>query len=115
MMQQKTEVSILLMMKCSISKENIKFLPPAIKFIKKIKDNKLKNEIQNAIDEICKDYTIGELKKGDLAGIYCYDVYYNKINYEIAYRVYGDTVTILVVIMVGTRENFYDELKKYLN
>lgn len=101
------------MTKYSISKENIRFLPPARNFIKKIKEKRLKNEIQNAVDAISENYTIGELKTGDLSGIYCYDVYYNKINYEIAYRVSDDNVKKIVFIMVGTRENFYDELKRY--
>ena len=61
-----------------------------------------------------KIHAIGEAKIGDLAGIYCYDVYYNKTNYEIAYTVEIHDNEIVVVIMAGTRENFYDELKKYM-
>ena len=34
---------------------NVKILPPAAKFIKKIKDNKLKKMYQDAIDTICSD------------------------------------------------------------
>lgn len=56
----------------------------------------------------------GELKKGDLAGIYGYDVFYNKTNYEISYKIYEEDGKIVVVILAGTRENFYEELKKYL-
>jgi len=57
---------------------------------------------------------MGGLKTGDLSGIYGYDVYYNKTNYEIAYRVYEEAGKIVVVILAGTRENFYDELKRYM-
>lgn len=42
----------------------IRFLPPAAKFIKKIKDKKLKALYQAAIDKILEDPMIGEEKKG---------------------------------------------------
>lgn len=92
----------------------VRFLPPAAKFIKKLKDKKLKALYKNAVDAICKDYTIGEEKTGDLKGIYGYDIYYNKTNYELAYTVERINEEIIVVIMAGTRENFYEQLKRYL-
>ena len=93
----------------------VRFLPPAAKFLKKIKDKKLKSLYQQAVDKIAEDHTVGEAKTGDLDGIYSYDIYYNKTNYELAYRVEYYENKIVVVIMAGTRENFYDELKRYLN
>ena len=57
----------------------VRFLPPAAKYLKKLKDNRLKELYKVAIDAICKDYTIGEPKTGDLAGLYGYDIYYNKV------------------------------------
>jgi mRNA-degrading endonuclease RelE of RelBE toxin-antitoxin system len=75
----------------------VRFLPPAAKFIKKLKDKKLKDLYKKAIDEICEDYTVGEEKTGDLAGIYGYDIYYNKTNYELAYTVERVGEEILVV------------------
>lgn len=92
----------------------VRFLPPAAKFIKKLKDKKLKDLYKKAIDEICEDYTVGEEKTGDLNGIYGYDIYYNKTNYELAYTVERVGEKVVVVIMAGTRENFYDQLKRYL-
>ena len=65
----------------------VRFLPPAAKFLKKCKDKKLKLLYRQAIDKIKEDHTIGEAKNGDLSGIYGYDIYYNKTNYELAYRV----------------------------
>lgn len=93
----------------------VRFLPPAAKFLKKCKDKKLKELFRIAIDKISEDYTIGELKTGDLSGIYCYDIYYNKTNYELAYTVKEVNGELIVVIMAGTRENFYDELKNYIH
>ena len=92
----------------------VRFLPPVAKFIKKLKDKKLKNLYQAAVDKIREDYTIGEAKTGDLSGVYGYDIYYNKINYELAYTVEYLENVVVVVIMAGTRENFYDQLKQYM-
>lgn len=91
-------------------------LPPAAKYMKKIKDKKLKNLYKEAILEINADPSIGEEKKGDLSGVYGYDIYYNKINYELAYTIQeNDKGELVVVILAGIRENFYDQLKKYWN
>lgn len=92
----------------------VRFLPPAAKFIKKLRDKKLKNLYQEAIDNIRKDYTVGEVKTGDLSGVYGYDIYYNKTNYELAYTVEYSEDVVVVIIMAGTRENFYDQLKQYM-
>ena len=94
-------------------------LPPAAKYLKKLKDKPLRKLYDEAIREICKDPTVGEPKHGDLEGVLGYDIYYNRTNYELAYTVEerinedsGETETV-VVIMAGTRENFYDQLKRY--
>lgn len=92
----------------------VRFLPSAAKFIKKLKDKKLKMLYQEAVDKIRSDYTVGEAKTGDLSGIYGYDIYYNKTNYELAYTVEYLENEVIVVIMAGTRENFYGQLKLYM-
>ena len=92
----------------------LRFLPPAAKYIKKLKDKKLKLLFKKAIDEILEDHTVGQAKTGDLSGVFGYDIYYNKTNYELAYTVEYRDDKIIVVIMAGTRENFYDELKRYM-
>lgn len=98
---------------------NLIILPPAAKYLKKLKDKRLKKLYQDAIDDICADPSVGDPKHGDLEGVLGYDIYYNKINYELAYTVEErmikgteETETV-VVIMAGTRENFYDQLKRY--
>lgn len=48
----------------------VQILPPAAKFLKKLKDKKLKSLYKEAIEMICEDYSIGEEKTGDLAGMY---------------------------------------------
>ncbi len=89
----------------------VRFLPPAYKFFKKLKNKKLKNLFKESIKKIAEDYAVGQMKTGDLKGIYSLYVYYNKINYELAYTVEFVNDTVVVVIMAGTRENFYNELK----
>ncbi len=92
----------------------VRFLPPAAKYLKKIKDKKLKHLYREAVDRILEDHTVGEEKTGDLRGIYGYDIYYNKINYELAYTVEYTEDKVIVIIMAGTRENFYEALKRYM-
>lgn len=92
----------------------VRSLPPAAKFIKKLEDKKLKKLYQEAVDKIRADYTVGEVKTGDLSGVYGYDIHYNRTNYELFYTVEYQKDVIIVVIMAGTRENFYDQLKQYI-
>lgn len=40
----------------------VRFLPPAAKYIKKLKDKKLKKLFQQAVDRISEDYRVGEEK-----------------------------------------------------
>jgi hypothetical protein len=69
---------------------------------------------KDALTKISENPYQGSLKIGDLAGIYCMDVFYHKNNYEIAYRIYEESEQLVVVILAGTRENFYEELKRYV-
>lgn len=89
-------------------------LPPAARFLKKLKEKPLKAAFQKAVDEILKDPYMGEPKTGDLSGVFCYDIYYNKTNYELAYTIIEEGDLTVVVILAGTRENFYEELKRYM-
>jgi len=91
-----------------------KVSPKAENFFKKIKDKSLKNKFKNAIEEIRKDPYIGEPKKGNLRGILGYDFRYNKTIYEIAYEIVEINGKVVVIILAGTRENFYKELEKYI-
>ena len=103
----------------SLTKDHLRILPPAAKYLKKLKDKKLKDLYRDAIDVILANPEIGEEKAGDLKGVRGYDIYYNKTNYELAYTIEYVHVEgkaepeMVVVIMAGTRENFYDQLKRY--
>ena len=96
----------------------IKLAHPASKYFKKLRDKKLKDLFHDALDEICKDPCIGERKTGDFKGVYCYDLYYKSTNYEIAYVIEETNNVnekIVVIVMAGTKENFYEQLKSYLH
>lgn len=90
----------------------ISYSRPAERYLKKIKDKHLFAAFKTAIDKLKKDPYIGSLKTGDLSGIYGYDVKYAGANYELAYRIYEENGRLVVVILAGTRENFYEELKR---
>lgn len=93
----------------------VEFMPPAKKYLKKIKDKNLKKKYLEAIMEIRSNPEAGRLKTGNLAGIRSYDIRYCGVNYELAYRLsVNEQGDIVVVIMAGTRENFYEVLKSYL-
>jgi len=81
-------------------------LPPAARFIKKIKDRTLRSRFQEIIHNIIIDPSCGEPKKGDLSGIYCCDFYYNKTNYEVAYTLEEDNGETIVVIPYYEKDLF---------
>lgn len=89
-------------------------LPAAATFLKKIKEKPLKLAFQKAIDNIIQNPYGCEPKTGDLSGVYCCDFFYNKTNYEVAYTIIEENYETIVVILVGTRENFYNQLKRYM-
>jgi mRNA-degrading endonuclease RelE of RelBE toxin-antitoxin system len=89
-------------------------LPPAARYLKKLKEKPLKDKFQAVIDQLLLDPYLGEPKTGDLRGVYCCDIFYNKINYELAYTIIEEEEETVVVILAGTRENFYEELKRYM-
>ncbi len=95
----------------------VAYTPFAEKYFKKLKDKQLKKAFKEAIISIRENPEIGDAKTGDLKGIYSYNIQHNRTNYELAYRVSqlenGDIV-IVIIIMAGTRENFYKELKRYM-
>ena len=87
----------------------------AKKYFKKLNDQQLKKFYKEAILSIRENPYIGDAKTGDLKGIYSLDIHHNKTNYELAYRVSQlENGDIVIIIMAGTRENFYEELKRYM-
>jgi len=83
----------------------------AKKYIKKIRQKKLKQLYEEAFTAVLQaPYTAGDMKRGDLAGIFVYSFSFQKTEHRVAYVIEEDTV---VFLMAGTHENFYQELKRY--
>lgn len=92
----------------------VKYSKAAERYFKKLVDKKLRGVFKSAIETISDNPYAGSQKSGDLKGIYGYDVKYIGISYEIAYHIYEEENQYVVVILAGTRENFYDDLKRLI-
>ena len=66
--------------------------------------------IEDEIEKVYKNPTIGEEKSGDLAGFRVHKFTFRRQEYLIAYREQGGAVT---AYMIDTHENFYKNLKRY--
>ena len=75
---------------------------------KKLHNNQ-KVAVDQAVADIIRDPVIGEAKKGDLTGVYVHK--FDCVNqlFLLAYE-YDPTTRIL--LLVGTHENFYRNLKR---
>lgn len=82
-----------------------------IKYLKKLKSKKLKNEfVYHIYDTIAQNPFIGQQKRGDLVGIWTYGFRMDKVDYRIAYKITDEAV--IPIILCGAHENFYQELKR---
>jgi len=93
---------------------DLQYAKPAEQYLKKINDKNLLDAFKKALDEIKKNPYIGKQKTGDLRGLYGFDVYHSGINYELAYRIVEKNGKTVIIILAGTRENFYKELKRLI-
>ena len=96
------------------------YKPPFVRFVKKA-HKPLQLAIEDAVEEICEAPEMGEAKVGDLAGIRVRKFKFNRQEYLIAYRPPMATernarleLLIIDFYQVGSHENFYDDLKRYL-
>ena len=82
-------------------------------FARKVKKfhKKQKEELDNQIRRIMNNPAIGQVKKGELKGIYVHKFKIKDIQYLLAYRIKQN---ILELIMIGPHENYYRDLKSYL-
>lgn len=82
-------------------------------FAKDIKkfDKALKLKVADCIEKIALEPTIGQKLTAELSDVYSYHFSYNKSEYRIAYMIKEDEV-LIYFISVGSRENFYRQLKR---
>lgn len=83
----------------------IVFLRQAHRFIKKA-DPPLKEKIKEEVLKIAENPQIGEALTGKLKPLRSHHFHFVKTQYRIAYKVEGN----LIIVVVGSRENFYRDL-----
>jgi len=77
---------------------------------KKLHSNE-KVEVDDAVAKIVANPEIGDLKVGDLAGIY---VYKFKCNNQLTLLAYKYDPKSRLLLLLGSHENFYRDLKRNL-
>lgn len=70
---------------------------------------KQKADVDDAVAEIVRDPSVGEGKKGDLAGVY---VYKFKCCGQLALLAYEYDPKTRLLLLLGSHENFYRDLKR---
>ena len=90
---------------------------PFAAFIKKV-NKALRLAIEDAVLQILDSPSLGEQKSGDLKSIYVYKFRFNRQEYLIVYK-FGTSENLITLVwidfyQVGSHENFYEELKRYL-
>jgi hypothetical protein len=73
-----------------------------------------KKDVDKAVEAIALDSSIGEEKKGDLAGIFVYKFKINKQEVLLAYRLEPSKFKPqeIVLLSLGSHENFYSDMKR---
>ncbi len=82
------------------------------KSFKKLPENQQKM-VEKVIRNIVDKPDIGENKKGDLAAIRVYQCKIQKQLMLLAYQI-AEIDGVLYLLLLGTHENFYRDLKQYL-
>ena len=95
----------------SSAKPQIRVTPWCYRVIKKLKKNE-KKVLDQVVKNIIENPEIGVLKKGNLAGVRVHKFKINKQEQLLAYK---ESKEEILLIMLGSHENYYRELGKYLN
>jgi hypothetical protein len=84
------------------------------KYISKIKEKKLREQFIKLIFRTIPEdpFGVGELKVGDLSGVFVAEFTYARTEYKVAYLIREDMV--IPILLAGPHENFYDQLKRLL-
>ena len=91
----------------------VNFSKSAQNYIKKIKNKSLLEEFKIIIDKLERNPHIGTTKTGNLRSVFCVGIKHDGVNYEVAYYIFEEE-KIIHIMLAGTREHFYDELKRLL-
>ena len=72
---------------------------------------KEKQRLDEEVKKIFKDQTLGVEKRGDLRGVFVHKYKVQKFQYLLSYRIVSGNIEL---IMIGSHQNFYRDLKGYL-
>ena len=68
-----------------------------------------KADVDDAVADIVRDPTLGEAKKGDLAGVF---VHKFKSNVQLTLLAYEYDPGTRLLLLLGSHENFYRDMKR---
>lgn len=80
------------------------------KSLKKLHHNQ-KKCLDETIRTLCNEPLLGELKKGDLAGVRVYKFQMMSLLTLLAYK-YDPQEDLLMLLKIGSHENFYRDVKE---
>lgn len=86
------------------------------RIVKKL-HNKDKKDVDEAINVVASEIPSGEEKKGDLSGVFVYKFKMNRQEMLLAYKfqLSKDNPEEVVLLAMGSRENFYAYLKNEIS
>ncbi len=77
-------------------------------------DLHIRNKIKTELQELKDNPWIGLLLSGKYSGLRYIKIIYKRVEYRIVYDISEEKKEILIIFL-GTRENFYKELRRYLS
>jgi mRNA-degrading endonuclease RelE of RelBE toxin-antitoxin system len=78
------------------------------------KAKNLIQEIEHHKQQIVQNALLGHDLKGDLKGFKSYDFKFQQVSIRVCY-IYHEEDNHITFMYVGTRENFYKDVKRYLD
>ena len=85
-------------------------------FLKKIKNQKFLDKIEQGMKEICENPYIGERKKGPLKDVYGHKIYHVRAPYVISYKIFkvqNETQKGIEFFMIEGRGGDYRRIERY--
>ncbi len=70
-----------------------------------------KSALDKAVKKIVSSPELGNMKKGDLAGVRVFKFKVKALQYLLAYT-HDDELMLLTLLAIGTHENFYRDIRK---
>jgi addiction module RelE/StbE family toxin len=89
---------------------NLNFSNQAKKDLKRL-DRPVIKAVLSILEDIAENPHAGEPLRGNLSHLKKWSINHMGIDYRIAYQIFEEYIEVKIM-QIGTRENFYDELKR---